>query len=62
MNYAKMILKYRQKTLITQQELARILGVGVASISRWERGHYEPTMKVKRELNLLFRQSKLVEE
>ena len=54
MNYKESIFLLRQRMCITQVELAEILNVGVASISRWEQGHYEPTMKVKRKLKKLF--------
>lgn len=54
MNYKKSIYLLRQRMCITQVELAELLGVGVASVSRWEQGHYEPTMKIKRKLNQLF--------
>lgn len=54
MNYAKKIKEYRNKVLITQQELAKILGVGIANISRWEQGHYEPTLETKKKLKKLF--------
>lgn len=54
MNYAKKIKEYRDKVLITQQELAKILGVGIANVSRWEQEHYEPTMETKRKLKKLF--------
>lgn len=54
MNYAKKIKEYRNKVLITQQELAKILGVGIVNISRWEQGHYEPTLETKKKLKKLF--------
>ncbi len=54
MNYAKKIKEYREKVLITQQELARLLEVGISNVSRWEQGHYEPTMETKRKLKKLF--------
>lgn len=62
MNYAKMILKYGQRTLIVQQKLTMILNVGVVYISKWQRVCYEPIMKFKRELVRLSRQAKQVEE
>ena len=57
MDYAKKIKEYRDKVLITQQELAKILGVGIANVSRWEQGHYEPTMETKRKLKKLFNEA-----
>ena len=57
MNYAKKIKEYREKALITQVELAKILNVGVSNISRWEQGHFEPTMETKRKFRKLFEES-----
>lgn len=54
MNYAMMIKEYREKALISQQDLADLLGVAFVSVSRWENGHYEPTYKAKRKLRELF--------
>ena len=39
MNYAMMIKEYREKTLISQQDLADLLGVAFVSVNRWENGH-----------------------
>lgn len=62
MNYKKSIYLLRQKLCITQVELAALLNVGVASVSRWEQGHYEPTMKVKRKIKALLRENGFEEE
>lgn len=53
-DYAKTIKEYRQRKLLTQEDLAKILGVSVTSITRWENGKFEPTMKMKRILNKMF--------
>ena len=55
MNYAEAIKALRKKMLITQTELATLLGVAFVSVNRWENGAYEPTMKTKRKLAPLFR-------
>lgn len=55
MNYAEAIKALRKKMLITQTELAALLGVAFVSVNRWENGAYEPTMKVKRKLAPLFK-------
>lgn len=52
--FAEKIKEYRERKLLTQTELAKNLGVGVVSISRWESGKYEPTMSMKRKLKVLF--------
>jgi len=53
-NFAEKIKEYRERNLLTQTELAKILGVGMVSISRWESGKHEPTMSMKRKLKKLF--------
>ena len=63
MNWAENIKKLRNKMLLTQQELAKLLNVAYVSINRLENGVREPTMKAKRELMKLFKENKIeVEE
>lgn len=62
MNYSEKIKEYRDKVLITQTELANQLGVSFASVNRWEKGKFEPTMKVKRKLRVLFEKAGIAEE
>ena len=59
MNYAKYILELRKKMSLTQRDLASVLGVGVISISRWEQGHFEPTLKVKKQLRRMFKEANI---
>lgn len=53
MNWPKIIKTIREKTFITQSELAEKIDVSFASVNRWEQGHHEPTMKAKRKLALI---------
>ena len=53
MTYAEAIKELRQRMLVTQQELADMLGVSFATVNRWENGHNEPTMKTKRIIAML---------
>jgi len=62
MNYAMLIKAYREKCFLTQDELAKKLGVSYVSVNRWENGKFDPTMKIKRKLHKLFVDAKLVEE
>jgi len=62
MNYAEAIKALRKKMLITQTELADLLGVAFVSVNRWENGAYEPTMKAKRKLATLFMEHGIVVE
>lgn len=50
MDYAKLIKFIRENKLLTQMELADILHVSFTTISRWESGKFEPTMKTKRKI------------
>ena len=61
MDWAKSVKELREKALITQTELAEMLGVSFATINRYENGHHEPTMKVKRQLMKLFKKYGVVE-
>lgn len=61
MEWGKSVKELREKALITQTELAEMLGVSFATINRYENGHHEPTMKVKRQLMKLFKKYGVVE-
>ena len=54
MQYKEAVKKLRSKMLLTQEELADVLGVSFATINRWETGKYVPTMKAKRKLKPYF--------
>lgn len=53
MDWSKIIKDLRTKMLLSQTELANLLGVSFASINRWENGHNEPTIKIKRKIKEL---------
>lgn len=57
MEWSDAIKKLRNKLLITQVELAKLLGVSYASVNRYENGVYEPTMKIKRKLKIMFEEN-----
>ena len=46
--YSVLLKSLREKMLISQDELAKLLGVSFATVNRWENGHHEPTLKSKR--------------
>lgn len=54
MSYAIAIKKLRNQLLLTQNEFAELLGVKLVTVSRWESGKFEPTMKMKRKLKEYF--------
>ena len=57
MQYKDMIKALREKLIISQDELAKILGVSFVSVNRWENGHHEPTIKVKRKIAQLIKEN-----
>jgi len=52
-NLAEKLRAYRNKHNITQEELARKLGVTVFSINRWETGKHYPTASVIKLMDML---------
>lgn len=58
-DYQKMIISLRNKLILSQEEFAKLLGVSFASVNRWERGHHEPTIKVKRKIIELCKKHKV---
>lgn len=62
MNYVELIKKLREKMFLSQSELGSLLGVSYVTISRWEQGKFEPTIKCKKKLHDLFVDAKIVED
>ena len=62
MKYSEAVRLLRRKMLLTQTEFARFMEVSFATINRWERGEYEPTMKMKRKLSPLFEKYEIIVE
>lgn len=58
-DYRVLVKKLREKLIITQKEMASILGVSFASINRYENGKTVPTMKVKRKIVELCKENKI---
>lgn len=50
MDYKKLVKDLREKLILSQSELADLLGVSFSTVNRWETGKHEPTIKVKRKL------------
>ena len=47
-DYPALVKKLRDKLIISQEELAKLLEVSFATINRWDNGHTELTIKAKR--------------
>ncbi|MDD3382994.1 MAG: helix-turn-helix transcriptional regulator [Bacilli bacterium] len=54
MRYDITVKKLREAMIVSQEELANIIGVSLVTVNRWEKGKFKPTIKVKRKLNELF--------
>ncbi len=50
MSYKDAVKELRQRLLVSQEELAQILGVSFATVNRWETGKHEPTISAKRKI------------
>ena len=46
-NYPKTIVMLRSKLNLSQEEFGKLIGASLVSVSRWERGEFEPTKIVK---------------
>lgn len=58
-DYITLIKNLREKLILSQEELAEVLGVSFASVNRWERGRHEPTIKAKRKIVELCKKNKI---
>ena len=58
-DYQNMIVSLRNKLILTQEEFAKLLGVSFDSVNRWERGHHNPTVKIKRKIIELCKQNNI---
>lgn len=52
-NYSDKLKELREELIISQNELAKMLGVSFATVNRWENGHHEPTLKARRAIKEL---------
>lgn len=62
MDWAENTKKLREKLVISQTELAEMLGISFASINRYETGRNIPTIKIKRKLKELYIKHKIIRE
>lgn len=59
MTYQEAVKALRKKMIMSQMEFAEYLGVSFASVNRWKRNRFEPTIKAKRKLQPLFEKYKI---
>ncbi len=60
MDYSALVKRIRSELLVTQTELAEMLGVTFATVNRWEKGHHEPSIKQKRAIRDLCSKKKIL--
>ena len=59
MSYAEAVKKLRNILILSQTEMAKLLGVSFQTVNRWERGTHKPTIKAKRKLAPYFKKYKI---
>lgn len=56
-DYARLIREYRERKFLTQSQLAKLLGVKLVTVCRWETRRFQPNMTMKKKLVALFREA-----
>lgn len=59
MVYSKLLKALRGELVVSQAELAEMLGCAFASVNRWERGRHEPNYKMKRKILTLCKKNRI---
>ena len=59
MEFKDKVYQARMQLGLTQIEFAKVLGLGFATVNRWENGKHEPTIKVKRKILQLCKENKI---
>ena len=60
MDYPKLLKEYREKMFLSQEDLAQKLGISYVTVNRWENGKFEPTIKMKKKLNFMFKKAGII--
>ena len=50
-SFSELVTVMRQQLAISQEDLARQLGVSYATVNRWENGHAKPSRLARAQLN-----------
>ena len=51
MDFPKEIKRIRQRSFLTQQEFAKVIGVAFSTVNRWEAGRAKPNLKAMKSIN-----------
>lgn len=60
MEFHEKVLELRGRLQITQMQLAEMLGVSFTTVNRWEKGHHEPTILVRRRFDDLCKKNGVI--
>jgi DNA-binding transcriptional regulator YiaG len=58
-DYSSLIKKIREQLLVSQTELAQMLGVSFATVNRWEKSHHQPNYLQRRKIQSICRKHKI---
>ncbi len=62
MSFAEKVKYVRTELKLSQEDLARELGVSFATINRWENGSYNPSRLAKKAFDDFCKENNIVEE
>ena len=62
MNFPEEIKKLRERSLLTQTELAEIVGVAFSAVNRWEVGKARPNIKAMKNIKAYCEKNRLLYE
>lgn len=51
MGFPKEIKRIRQRSFLTQQEFAKVIGLVFSTVNRWAFGHSKPNLKAMKSIN-----------
>ena len=51
MGFPEEIKRIRQRSFLTQQEFAKVIGVAFSTVNRWEAGRAKPNLKAMKSIN-----------
>ena len=52
MGFPKEIKRIRQRSFLTQQEFANVIGVAFSTVNRWESGRAKQNLKAMKSINI----------
>lgn len=59
MSFSQEIRKIRLDSFLSQEEFAKVLGVTVMTINRWENGKSLPTLKTRKRIDLFCQENRI---